>query len=81
MSPKQSVILTESTKGPPRLHQPGQAAFKAILPEEIEWKPFCSIPSFGVSCVKTTLRTPDVSGSERGTHVHDPSAPDNYFNA
>ena len=44
MSPKQSVILTESTKGPPRLHQPGQAAFKAILPEEIEWKPFAAFP-------------------------------------
>ncbi len=25
-------------------HQPGQAAFKAILPEEIEWKPFAAFP-------------------------------------
>jgi quercetin dioxygenase-like cupin family protein len=44
MSPKQSVILTGSTKGPPRLQQPGQAAFRAILPEEIEWKPFAAFP-------------------------------------
>ena len=25
-------------------HQPGQSAFKAILPEEIEWKPFAAFP-------------------------------------
>lgn len=25
-------------------HQPGQAAFKAILPEQIDWKPFAAFP-------------------------------------
>jgi hypothetical protein len=25
-------------------HQPGQSAFKAILPEEIDWKPFPAFP-------------------------------------
>ena len=25
-------------------HQPGQAVFKGILPEEIEWKPFAAFP-------------------------------------
>ena len=25
-------------------HQPGQAAFRAILPEEIDWKPFPAFP-------------------------------------
>lgn len=25
-------------------HQPGESAFKAILPEEIEWKPFPAFP-------------------------------------
>jgi quercetin dioxygenase-like cupin family protein len=27
-----------------RPHQPGQSAFKTILPEEIDWKPFPSFP-------------------------------------
>ena len=27
-----------------RPHQPGQAVFKAILPEEIDWKPFPAFP-------------------------------------
>ena len=27
-----------------RSHQPGQGAFKAILSEEIEWKPFAALP-------------------------------------
>ena len=27
-----------------RLHQPGQAVFRAILPEDIEWKPFPAFP-------------------------------------
>lgn len=27
-----------------QLHQPGQSAFRAILPEEIDWKPFPAFP-------------------------------------
>jgi quercetin dioxygenase-like cupin family protein len=27
-----------------REHQPGEAAFKAILPEDIDWKPFPAFP-------------------------------------
>ncbi len=27
-----------------RLHQPGEASFKATLPEDIEWKPFAGFP-------------------------------------
>ncbi len=27
-----------------RTHQPGQAAFKSVLPEDIEWKPFPAFP-------------------------------------
>jgi hypothetical protein len=27
-----------------RNHEPGEAAFRAILPEEIEWKPFPAFP-------------------------------------
>ena len=28
----------------PRPHQPGQAVFRSILPEDIEWKPFPAFP-------------------------------------
>jgi hypothetical protein len=28
-----------------RPHQPGQAAFRAILPEDIDWKPFAAFPA------------------------------------
>jgi len=48
MSPKQAVILREATKGTVRPHQPGQAVFRAILPEEIEWKPFAEVRAYGV---------------------------------
>jgi quercetin dioxygenase-like cupin family protein len=27
-----------------RTHQPGEAVFRAILPEEVEWKPFPAFP-------------------------------------
>jgi hypothetical protein len=27
-----------------RMHQPGQAAFRAILPEEIDWQPVPAFP-------------------------------------
>ena len=43
MSPKQMV--TEATRGTGRPHQPGQAVFRAILPEEIDWKPFAAFPA------------------------------------
>jgi len=45
MSPKQIVPSTEATRGKVRPHQPGQAAFRAILPEEINWKPFEAFPA------------------------------------
>src|ERR1700750_3179949 len=27
-----------------RTHQPGEAAFSAVLPEDIEWQPFAAVP-------------------------------------
>jgi hypothetical protein len=36
--------LKEAATATVRAHQPGQSAFKAILPEEIEWKPFAAFP-------------------------------------
>jgi quercetin dioxygenase-like cupin family protein len=32
------------TAGGARPHQPGQSAFRAILPEQIEWRPFPAFP-------------------------------------
>jgi len=38
-SPDQEIV--QQPFGP---HQPGEAVFEAILPEEIEWKPFAAFP-------------------------------------
>jgi quercetin dioxygenase-like cupin family protein len=43
MSPRQ--VVTSVTEGTVRPHQPGQAVFRAILPEEIDWKPFAAFPA------------------------------------
>jgi quercetin dioxygenase-like cupin family protein len=40
MSSKQ----TQAMKQEPRPHYPGQAVFKAILSEDIDWKPFAAFP-------------------------------------
>jgi quercetin dioxygenase-like cupin family protein len=44
MSRKGIAPTKEVAKQAVRSHQPGQAVFKAILPEEIEWKPFAAFP-------------------------------------
>jgi quercetin dioxygenase-like cupin family protein len=43
--PQKELVPTTSTKTTARPHQPGQAAFKAILPEDIDWKPFAAFPA------------------------------------
>jgi quercetin dioxygenase-like cupin family protein len=44
MSARRRVPNKPAPKNAPRLHQPGQAVFKAILPEQIDWKPFPAFP-------------------------------------
>jgi quercetin dioxygenase-like cupin family protein len=44
MSAKLAARTAEATRGRVRPHQPGQAVFRAILPEEIDWKPFAAFP-------------------------------------
>ncbi len=44
MSPKRMARVTQATTATIRPHQPGQAVFQAILPEEIDWKPFAAFP-------------------------------------
>ena len=42
--PKQTALRAEATNERTRPHQPGQDVFKAILSEDIEWKPFPAFP-------------------------------------
>ena len=44
MSRKEIAPSKEAAKKTVRPHQPGQAVFKAILPEKMEWKPFAVFP-------------------------------------
>ena len=44
MSDNQTARGTEAMKETGRPHQPGEAVFKAILSEDIDWKPFASFP-------------------------------------
>jgi quercetin dioxygenase-like cupin family protein len=44
MSAKRNTLNKDAKKETARSHQPGQSVFKAILPEEIGWKPFPEFP-------------------------------------
>ncbi len=44
MAPPQTVITRQPAREPARPHQPGQADFRAIFPEDVEWKPFGAFP-------------------------------------
>jgi len=44
MSSERMALTTETPEATVRPHQPGQAAFRAILPEDIDWKPFAAFP-------------------------------------
>jgi quercetin dioxygenase-like cupin family protein len=45
MAPKRMAIITDARKQTFRPHQAGQEVFNAILPEDIDWKPFAAFPS------------------------------------
>ena len=38
------MAFTIDVKGTVRSHQPGEAVFKSILPEDIDWQPFPAFP-------------------------------------
>ena len=47
MSAKQEATVAEEEEqqqNPVRVHQPGQDVFRAILSEDIDWKPFPAFP-------------------------------------
>src|SRR5262245_41969431 len=45
MRRKQNAFIKEATRETVRPHQRGQAVFRAILPDEIDWKPFAAFPA------------------------------------
>ena len=44
MAQRRMAISMEAFKERVRPHQPGEATFKAILSEDIDWKPFAAFP-------------------------------------
>jgi quercetin dioxygenase-like cupin family protein len=44
MSARRTTIMEERASGALAAHQPGQSAFKVILDEDIDWKPFAAFP-------------------------------------
>ena len=44
MSAKKNTLNKDAKKETARPHQPGQSDFRAILSEEIDWKPFAAFP-------------------------------------
>jgi hypothetical protein len=44
MTYKPMTSITEAQPKGVRWHQPGQADFRSILPEEVDWRPFAAFP-------------------------------------
>ena len=45
MSPNKTATVRKMPAATTRFHQPGQAEFRSILSEDIDWKPFAAFPS------------------------------------
>ena len=45
MSQNKRATVRKTQQGTARSRQPGQASFRSILPEDIDWKPFSAFPS------------------------------------
>jgi hypothetical protein len=46
MQAKTGAVVVESEHGTTLSHQPGEEVFKAVLSEDIQWKPFPAFPPF-----------------------------------
>ena len=57
-----------------RTHQPGQAVFKSVLPEDVYWNPFAAFPPSDLLAVLVGHDTH--GGMERQTVI--PPAPGGY---
>lgn len=44
MAKKAFVTVAQQESDTVRAHQPGEAAFRSVLPEDIDWKPFAGFP-------------------------------------
>ena len=52
MSAEKHGLVSETTPGMVRPHQPGQDLFKSVLSEDIDWKPFPAFPpSVGLAVI------------------------------
>jgi hypothetical protein len=45
-----------------RPHQPDQAVFRSVLPEDIDWEPFAAFPPSARLAVVATMRNMAYSG-------------------
>jgi quercetin dioxygenase-like cupin family protein len=45
MSGNENAAIPRKTEGSTRIHQPGQGEFRAILSEDVDWKPFPAFPA------------------------------------
>ena len=50
MSQERTATSTEGTTERSRPHKSGHAAFKAIMSEDIDWKPFAAFPPPAPGC-------------------------------
>ena len=44
MSHENATTISKAQEATVRPHQPGEAVFKSILPEDVDWKPFPAFP-------------------------------------
>ena len=56
-------------------HQPGEAVFRSILPEEIDWKPF---PAFRAEAINSTSGRSTIPPLPGRTHPHAATGPVGY---
>lgn len=45
MSREETAMSAKAIKEKARSHQPGEAVFKAVLSEDIDWQPFAAFPA------------------------------------
>lgn len=60
MSGNESGAVRRKAEGGARFHQPGQAEFRAILSEDIDWKPFPAFPP--TACLAVLVGEPSEPG-------------------
>jgi quercetin dioxygenase-like cupin family protein len=60
MSGNENAAIPRKTEDSTRIHQPGQGEFRAILSEDVDWKPFPAFPP--AARLAVVVGTPTESG-------------------